>query len=381
MLASLFIIMSFFPLFNNIDVVIAESLNDNINQQIDKIDFSELEEFFNSFLVDISGLDFSSNLKKLLNGEYETDLYSVLSYIAKIIFDKVFDFLPAFLSIISIAILCAFIQQVRSSFLTEGVAEISFFVCMMSIILILSAQVISIFENTQIAIENITKLTEIMSPIIITLMIAVGGNVSASVYSPTVAFFSGGIINIVSSIILPLVGVMTIFNLASNFSNSIKLNKFSELFTSVIKWIVGIIVTVYSMFLSVQGITSATFDGVSIKAAKYALSNSIPIIGGFIKDGFDLVVAGSILIKNSVGLLVVFILFLIIVSPVINMAVFSLLLKLTSALIEPISDVRISNFCYSLSKTIAYLIACILIVGLMLFVTVLLMIFSANAFI
>lgn len=367
--------------FSSVEFVKAESLNDNINQQIEKIDFTELEGFFNSFLNQVSGSDFNVTLKKLLNGEYETDLFSISSYVIKVIFNKVFDFIPTFLSVISISLLCSFIQQVRNSFLTEGVAEISFFVCIMGIILVLSAQIIGIFENTQIAIENIAKLTEIMSPIIITLMLAVGGNVSASVYSPTVAFLSGGVIYVVSSIVIPLIGVMTIFNLASNFSNSIKLNKFAEFFISIIKWIVGIIVTVYSIFLSVQGITSATFDGVSIKAAKYALSNSIPIVGGFIKDGFDLVIAGSVLIKNSVGLLVVFLLFFIIILPVINMAVFSLLLKLTSALIEPISDVRISNFCFSLSKTISYLIACLLIVGLMLFITVLLMIFSANAFI
>ena len=91
--------------------------------------------------------------------------------------------------------------------------------------------------------------------------------------------------------------------------------------------------------------------------------------------------AGSVLIKNSVGILVVFALLYCIVSPVITMAVFSLLLKLIASLTEIISDVRISNFCLSISKTLSYLIACVLVVGVMLFVTVLLMIFSANAFI
>ncbi len=359
----------------------ADSLSDSINEQLGKIDLTELENFFNSYLIDSNNDGFFDNLNKLLKGEYEYNLTSIISHISKIVFNNLFELLPAILSVLSIALICCVLQQVKSSFVTEGVAEISFFICMMGIILILSAEIISLYNNTQNTIENIAKLTEIMSPIIITLMVAVGGNVSASVYTPTVAFLSGSVINIILSIILPLVGVMTIFNVSSNFSESIKLNKFSEFSAGIIKWVLGIIITVYSLFLSVQGFTSATFDGISIKAAKYALSNSIPIVGGFIKDGFDLVVAGSVLIKNSVGILIIFAIFYIVILPVLSMAVFSLLLKLVAALIEPISDVRISNFCFSLSKTISYLIACILVVGLMLFITVLLMIFSANAFI
>ena len=93
-----------------------------------------------------------------------------------------------------------------------------------------------------------------------------------------------------------------------------------------------------------------------------------------------MILAGSVLIKNAVGIAVVVALFYMILSPVLNLAVFSLLLKLTAALVEPISDSRIANFCVSMSKTVTYLTVTLLAVGFMLFVTVLLMIFSANAF-
>lgn len=381
-----FILFIFFTLcfgfvfINSNTVVKADSLSDSINEQINKIDFTQLENFFNS-IVRSQNFKFNAVLNKILNGEYNVNYIGTTEYIFNIAFNKVYNFMPTLVSILAISILCGVFQQLKNSFLTEGVAEITFFVCIMGIILILSSQIISMWENTQITIKNIAKLTEIMSPIILTLMVAVGGNISASVYTPTVAFLSNGVIAIIQNVVLPLIGIMTIFNIASNFSSQIKLNKFSDFIIGVIKWTFGIIMTIYGLFLSVQGFASASFDGISIKAAKYALSNSIPIVGGFIKDGFDLVLAGSVLIKNSVGILVVFALLYCIVSPVITMAVFSLLLKLIASLTEIISDVRISNFCLSISKTLSYLIACVLVVGVMLFVTVLLMIFSANAFI
>ena len=120
---------------------------------------------------------------------------------------------------------------------------------------------------------------------------------------------------------------------------------------------------------------------ISIKATKYALSNSIPIVGGFIKDGFDLVIAGSILIKNAIGITCVIILFYMILSPVLYLVTFSILLKLVCAIIEPITDNKITSFCLGMSKCISYLLVAIISVSFMLFITILLMMFSANAFI
>ena len=166
----------------------------------------------------------------------------------------------------------------------------------------------------------------------------------------------------------------------TSFSNTIRLTKFSELTVSTIKLIIGLTVTVFGVFLSVQGITSATFDGISIKATKYAISNSVPLVGGLLKDGFDMVIAGSVLIKNAVGIMSLIALLFTLLNPVLYLWAFSFLLKVVSAITEPITDVRISSFFMSMSKTVTYLTVILLAVGLMFFITIMLLIMSANAF-
>ena len=220
-----------------------------------------------------------------------------------------------------------------------------------------------------------------MSPIILTLMIASGGSVSANVYKPTVAFLSSGITSIYLKILLPIVGVMFIFNILSGISISIKLDKFIETFCGVFKWIVGITITIFTVFLSIQGLTSASFDGISFKAAKYAISNSIPIVGGFIRDGFDLVIAGSLIIKNAVGLSSLLCFFYIVISPLMYIFTLNTMLKLFAGIIEIFSNTPISNVLMKCSKTMSYLTAIILVASLMFFISILLMIVSANAFI
>ena len=359
----------------------ADELSDSISEQLNNIDLSELESFFNNIDNLPSGIDFFSYVLSMLNGQYNLNFDSVISYLFNAFFNNVFRSLPTFMSIIAISIFCSIMQSVRSSFLSDSTADMILFVSLISIILLLTGELVSLYENTQITIKNIANLTEIMSPIILTLMVASGGTVSASVYQPTVVFLSSGVVNIFLIAVLPMIGTIIVFNVISNFSDSVKLNKYTELFSGVIKWIIGIIITVFSIFITVQGISSATFDGISIKATKFAISNSVPIIGGFLKDGFDLVVAGSILIKNVIGITCVFALFYVIISPVLYIASFSLLLKLVCAVIEPIVDARIVSFCSSTSKCITYLAVSLLAVGFMLFLTILLITFSASVFI
>lgn len=360
------------------EYVKADDLSETIEEQLGMIDFSDLDEYFNDLT---ERNDFFTTVYNLLNGNYELNFNSIFDYVISIFFSNLSEVAPTFISIFAIAVFCGLANNVKSSFFSDEIAGVVFFVCFLAILLLFSAQFVVMYNDTGNMIENIGRLNEILSPILLTLMVASGGSASASIYKPVVALLSGGIIHIVLYLVLPLAMLNMVFSIMSGFSESVKLKKFADFFSSVIKWVIGLSVTVFGIFLSVQGIAAAGFDGISIKAAKYAISNSVPIIGGFLKDGFDLVVAGSVLIKNSVGVAAVVSLFYAIVSPVLQIAIFSLMLKLTSALIEPVSDGRISELCSTISKSITYLSVCLLFVAFMFFITILLMIFSANAFI
>ena len=362
------------------NLVYADELTDNINDQISNMDFSDLEIFFNQLEIP-NNTTFSDFLGKLINGDINVNFGSIFEYLLNQIFFIINDLIPLFISVIAISLFISIINGTKGGLLKSSTSDVIFFVCYLSIIILTTGCVGLVFNNTKNTIEKLTNLTEIMSPIILTLMIASGGNVSAGIYKPAVSFLSSGIVSIVSNVALPAVGIMIIFTILSNFSEKIKLKKFTEFISSAIKWILGISITIFTLFMTVQGITSATYDGISLRATKYAISNSIPIIGGFLKDGFDIVVAGSVIIKNSVGIIGVFALFYIVLSPVIYIVIVSLLLKLTASIIEPISDSRISDFCMSLSKSISYLNTCTLMVGFMVFILTLIMTFTANAFI
>ena len=363
----------------NTSIVNADELSDNIYQQMENIDTTELEEYFNNLNTIPNNIGFFDYLNKLLNGEFTLDFNSIFTYTANAFLNNFSHYLPVLISIIAIGLFSGLMKSLRSKyFLHDG--DIVSLVCLLSIILLLISSINLLFENTENTIKNIAKLTEIMSPIILTLMVAGGGASSANIYKPTVVFLSNGIINIFLSIVLPLVSLMIVLTIITNFSDNIKITKFIDTITSIIKWIIGLIITIFGTYLTIQGITSASYDGISIKAAKYAISNSIPMVGGFLKDGFDLIIVSSVLIKNAIGVTTVIALLYTILSPVLSIAVFSLTLKFACAILEPVADNKIINFCTSTSRCLSYLTIYLLTVGLMLFITILLIMFTANSY-
>lgn len=370
-----------FTVFTNIKTVKADEINENVQTQLDELDFTQLEEFLDQIKNRPESFAFKSIVNKLLNGEYKVNYNTIFQYLLSIIFVNLKSMLPSILSIIAIALFCTIFKNLRSSFTGNGVTDVINFICYLSIILIVSTEFFNIYENSKIIIKNIAKFNEIMSPIIISLMVVAGGKVSATVFNPIVTIFSFLTNNIFYSFVLPIVSLIMVINVINCFSTSIKFNRYAEFFNSIIKWTLGIITTIFSMFFIVQGISSASFDGIKYKATKFAVSNSIPVVGGFLKDSVDLVVAGSILIKNSIGVAGIFVIFYIIFSPLINMAIFSLLLKWCGAVLQTVSDKNISDLCFNVSKCVSNIIAIILVSGLILFVTVVLMIICTNSFI
>ena len=359
----------------NVKTVCADDLSDSVEDCVNDLDLRELANFFDNEKSD--DFDFLTTFKNILEGKYD-GADNLFEYIKNIILSEISYFMPIIISIIVACLLCEIIQNIKSAYLSDSVASVVKFVTVLTVILLMFPQFVSMWNKTKNIIENIGKFSEIMSPIILTLMVASGGTVSAGVYKPSVVFFTNIVINVFYAVILPVIGILTAFNVMSHFSKDIKLKKFSDFFGGILKWIFGITVLFYGLIISVQGLSASNAEGISLKVAKYAISNSIPIVGGLIKDGLDIVSAGSVIVKNALGVAGLIGIFYYVLSPVLQMIVFSVLLKLAAAITDMFAGDSVADFLITVSKSINYFIASVLTVGLMAFLTVLLMIFSAN---
>ena len=142
--------------------------------------------------------------------------------------------------------------------------------------------------------------------------------------------------------------------------------------------IVGIVFTVFIGFAAVQGITAGSIDGLSIKTAKFAIKSYIPLVGSYISDGFYILLASSSLIKNAIGAAGLLLLAGTLLSPILELVIFMLALKLMAGIIEPLGDGKIASFVSTLSKNMSLLISMLVAVSFMYMILTGLVMCSAN---
>ena len=322
---------------------------------------------------------FKEKILSVINGDFSLNYSSALSAILNIIFSSVRSLIPILVSVCIIALLYSLLKAFNPDFLSEGTNKVVYFSCYAAILGLVLYKTFDVSKACVDSVVSYAKQMNAVFPLMLTVMTAMGATVSASVYQPAVAFLSNGITAVFTKAVIPLVGFLIIFSAVSGLTSAIKTEKLSSFVSSVIKWIIGICVTVFTMFLSIQGLTAGTYDGITLRITKYAIGNSVPIVGGFLKDGVDMFLVGGILIKNALGICGVVLILAAMLSPLFELIAFGLMLKLAAGLIEPLTDSSIPNLLTSLSKSLNYIMASVLIISFMYIITVILLICTGGA--
>lgn len=350
------------------DSSIQEELDQSINDQLGDLDLSELEEILqdsenaSKLFGDMSFLD---KLVSIINGDFADDSSSVWEAIFNLVFDGILNFLPLIATIVAVSILGGMIQNLKPNLGKKSIGSVIHFVTYGVVIILIFTIVMRMITLTSNTLNSIKSQMDAVFPILLTMLTAVGGSVSVSVYQPAMALLSSFIVNIFTLILLPLFLISTVLALVSNLSNNVKLDKLISFIHSLFKWIVGIIFTVFIGFASIQGITAGAIDGLSIKTAKFAIKSYVPLIGSYISDGFYILLASSSLIKNAIGATGLLLLAGTILSPILELVIFMLALKLMAGIIEPLGDGKIASFVSTLSKNMSLLISILVAVSFM----------------
>jgi len=360
---------------------VESDLMEEIENRLDELDTTDLDKFIEKVESEVGNL-FSGSSKelmmKIMKGEFITDFdgfMNYLLYLTKRIFGK---YIPIIFFIVFIAILSGVLQGLTSGFIKKPTNDVISFVCYSAIVIVLFTALSGLIVDVKKSVLNVKQLMDISFPIILTLMTAMGGIQSVTIYKPMMLVLSGVIVNIITSIVLPLFIAGVVLSVVGNISGAVKLTKLPKFFSSVSSWVLGTAFSLFSGFVVMKGITGVTLDNISINVTKFALSSYVPILGGYVSDGFDIVVASCSLLKNSFGVTITVILVLCSMLPILKTVFFTLMLKLVEAVIEPISSERITNMIGSVSKSMTSIISALVGLTFTFFILITLIVYTVR---
>ena len=153
--------------------------------------------------------------------------------------------------------------------------------------------------------------------------------------------------------------------LLDHLSPRMRLSRLAALLRSAASWTLGAAFTVFIGVTAMQGLTAAASDGIGIRAAKYAVDNLVPVVGGMFADTMDTLVGCAMLIKNALGVTGLFLLLSVAGLPLIRTLCAVLTYRLCAALLQPVVSERVSGMIYSFSEVLMLLFIIELSVGAM----------------
>ena len=376
-------VMALVP-FSHTDIVayaktesIEEELESEVEEGLNSLISDDLESFFNGLNVE-DGTSFRELVEGILNGEIVLSVDNVFQLILNAVKDNVFSLLASFITIMLLSMLYGLFNGITSGFAKNNTKQIVYFAIYGAIIATLSVILKDVISTTKQLVDSITKLFEIAFPILLTLVTALGGSVGMQIMQPITLVFSEVVLKLINNLILPIFIATIIFTVIGNLSDSVKLEKLTKALKSIAGWTLGVVFGVMTTIISLQGIVGASIDTIALRSAKFALSSYVPILGGYLSEGFDIVLAGCVLIKNSMGLAFFLVLMTILIGPLLKIVLTSLLMKLVAGLVEPMSDVKISSLLFNTANNLNILISIVLGVTFLCFVIILIVISSFN---
>lgn len=188
---------------------------------------------------------------------------------------------------------------------------------------------------TELVSEYITALCKVMEafvPIMTTMYIMSGSISSSAVSSTSMLLFIALIEEFLVAFMLPIIEICICFAVIKAFGGQLDFSGISKSLKNAFTGVTVFIMSIFLFVLSTKNVLSQSADSISIKTAKFAISNFIPIVGSSVNDALRTVTSSIAYIKNSCGVLGLVVLLLLILPIIIALLLNKLSFSIASGI-------------------------------------------------
>ena len=341
-----------------------------IDGQLDSMDLSGLE----SMMSDAAGqggifgdMTVEQIINSMINGRPIFDTDSIIKNLTDLFLMEVRSSVFIGCEILAICIVTGLLTNFSNTFGSKTVSSLGTMICGIIITALCIGNFYQTYDYCSSTIGTMASAMEILLPIMIPLLISMGGISSGSIMDPVMAGAVTGFDFLMQHVVLPLVFLSAVFVMINGLTEKDYVNKLSKLLRNASVAVTGLLLVVLTGIISIQGLLTDTSDGLLLNTAKFSLSTFIPIVGGFTSDTVELFLRCMSSIKSVVGVFGIILILLLLLSPLLKVLVIAVIYKITAALAEPITDSKIA-------ASLSDMGSCMISIGSIMFFTALLFI-------
>ena len=206
-------------------------------------------------------------------------------------------------------------------------------------------------------IDGLIDATEALTPALVSAAALSGGTFWPSAATSLSGLCTHFIHRALRDWGLRLCGMGALAALCCAVSERYALNRLFDLMKSALRWLLGASVFLYGGLLSATGLAGISMDGATMKAAKSAVENVVPVIGGGVSDALGSVLGGVGAARGMLGVAGVALMIWMCLVPLMKLGASAAALRLIAALMEPLADGSASSLIDRFGELMALMFA------------------------
>ncbi len=256
------------------------------------------------------------------------------------------------------------------------VSSVTAALCMSAVIAIPICEIIS-EANTVIIAASDFMLAYI--PVMLAVMISCGNSLSGAGYYALMNSASQVVAQLSSKLITPMLNVFLALSISNSVFSGINLNGLLRMFSKTVKWVLSFSFTLFSALLTFKSLITSSVDSVSSRAVRYTMSTFVPVVGAALSEAYRTVRGSVIILKNGIGVFVIFAVALIFLPIVVKLLLWILSVNLCKAFGEMLNEKTPCEMLSGISTVLSTLLAVIFcIMALFIVSTALIMTIGGN---
>lgn len=288
------------------------------------------------------GISTEQLLKQVMSGDILGALSSLLTGGAAGITGQLSGMKNVFIWLLVLGIVSSLITHFVEIFDVHQVADMGFYFMYLLFTAILLKCFSQAAETAMQTLEDITLFIRLLVP---AYLISVGvstGAATVSVACQIMLLVMYGLEYILSKGVIPLVYSFIMLSMVNGIWVEDKLTMLIELLEKAVGWILKGAVGVITGISIFQALITPVVDSVK-KTALQRIVSAIPGVGNAADSAVELVLGSALVIKNSIGVLLLILILVLCVMPLLKIGLIAGMLKCAAAFMGVVSDKRITT--------------------------------------
>ena len=308
-------------------------------------------------------------LERILSGEEVFSLDFLLETVRGFLYEHFLADREVLFQVVLLVLLAALFTNFTNVFSGSQAGEASFYIVYMLLLALLIHSFGTLSADLSGSLEDLTAFMQALMPSYFLAVTAASGAATAMVFYEMVL----GVIYLIQVLLLqaviPGIQAYVIIQLINYLHKEDFLSKLADLLKTILEWTMRTITALVIGMELIQNMVSPALDSLK-RDALGKTAASIPGIGNVIDGATEVALGTAVLIRNCLGVTGIVILVILGLAPVIKQAVDILAYKLLAALLQPVSDRRMTGCLLAMGEGCRLLLKVLLTVELLLLITI-----------